>query len=126
MHPHLAIYFGSPFGRYPTFHTLTSAGRKKNCQYAKRMFPLSRAIVKTDSYADAIEPPDAFCKPQQEIADEKRLVGKWTKPSKKTSSRNFSIHQHVYRQINEQKSCVALNLLGFLFQSFNLVLVCYV
>ena len=29
MHPHLAIYFGSPFGRYPTFHTLTSVGRKK-------------------------------------------------------------------------------------------------
>ena len=23
------IYFGSPFGRYPTFHTLTSVGRKK-------------------------------------------------------------------------------------------------
>ena len=25
----LAIYFVSPFGRYPTFHTLTSVGRKK-------------------------------------------------------------------------------------------------
>ena len=29
MHPHLVIYFCSPFGRYPTFHTLTSVGRKK-------------------------------------------------------------------------------------------------
>ena len=26
---HLAIYFGSPFGRFPTFHTLTSVGRKQ-------------------------------------------------------------------------------------------------
>ena len=25
-----AINFGSPFGRYPTFHTLTSVGRKKS------------------------------------------------------------------------------------------------
>ena len=45
MHPHLAVYFGSPFGRYPTFHTLTSVGQK-GFQYAKRMFPLFRAIVK--------------------------------------------------------------------------------
>ena len=29
MYPHLAIYFVSPFGRYPMFHTLTSVGRKK-------------------------------------------------------------------------------------------------
>ena len=29
VYPHLAIYFGSPFGRYPTFHTLTTVGRKK-------------------------------------------------------------------------------------------------
>ena len=28
VYPHLAIYFGSPFGRYPTFHTLTSVTRK--------------------------------------------------------------------------------------------------
>ena len=28
VYPHLAIYFGSPFGRYPTF------GRKKALQYA--------------------------------------------------------------------------------------------
>ena len=28
-YPHLTIHFGSPFGRYPTFHTLTSVGRKK-------------------------------------------------------------------------------------------------
>ena len=34
------IYFGSPFSRYPTFHTLTSVGRKKCFQYVKRMFPL--------------------------------------------------------------------------------------
>ena len=27
---HLAIYFGSSFGRYPTFHTLTSVRRNKN------------------------------------------------------------------------------------------------
>ena len=40
------IYFGSPFGRYPTFHTLKSVGRKKCFQYVKRMFPLFRAIVK--------------------------------------------------------------------------------
>ena len=33
VYPHLAIYFGSPFGRYPTFHTLTSVGRKKAFQY---------------------------------------------------------------------------------------------
>ena len=39
------IYFGSPFGRYPTFHTLTSVGRKKCFQYVKRMFPLFRAIL---------------------------------------------------------------------------------
>ena len=29
VYPHLAIYFSSPFGRYPTFHTLTSVGRKE-------------------------------------------------------------------------------------------------
>ena len=29
VYPHLAIYFGSPFSRYPTFHTLMSVGRKK-------------------------------------------------------------------------------------------------
>ena len=40
------IYFGSPFGYYPTFHTLTSVGRKQYFQYVKRMFPLFRAIVK--------------------------------------------------------------------------------
>ena len=40
------IYFGSPFGRYPTFHTLTSVVRRKCFQYVKRMFPLFRAIVK--------------------------------------------------------------------------------
>ena len=28
VYPHLAIYFSSPFGRYPTFHTLTSVGLK--------------------------------------------------------------------------------------------------
>jgi len=28
-YPHLAIYFGSPFGRSPTFHTLTSVGWQK-------------------------------------------------------------------------------------------------
>ena len=27
-YPHLAIYFGSPFGRFPTFHTLTSVRQK--------------------------------------------------------------------------------------------------
>ena len=26
---YLAIYFSSPFGRYPTFHTLASVGRKE-------------------------------------------------------------------------------------------------
>ena len=26
---HLTIYFGSPFSRSPTFHALTSVGRKK-------------------------------------------------------------------------------------------------
>ena len=41
----LAIYFGSPFGRYPTFYTPISVGRK-TFQYAKRMFPLFCAIVK--------------------------------------------------------------------------------
>ena len=40
------IYFGSPFGYYPTFHTLTSVGRKHYFQYVKRMFPLFLAIVK--------------------------------------------------------------------------------
>ena len=39
------IYFGSPFGYYPTFHTLTSVRRKQYFQYVKRMFPLFRAIV---------------------------------------------------------------------------------
>ena len=40
------IYFGSPFGYYPTFHILTSVGRKQYFQYVKRMFPLFRAVVK--------------------------------------------------------------------------------
>ena len=40
------IYFGSPLGCYPTFHTLTSVGRKQYFQYVKRIFPLFRAIVK--------------------------------------------------------------------------------
>ena len=30
VYPHLGIYFGSPVGRYPTFHTLTSVGWKKS------------------------------------------------------------------------------------------------
>ena len=34
------------FGRYPTFHTMTSVQRKRCFQYVKRMFPLFRAIVK--------------------------------------------------------------------------------
>ena len=40
------IYFGSPFGCYPTFHTLTCVGRKQYFQYVKRMFPLFRGKVK--------------------------------------------------------------------------------
>ena len=44
VYPHLAIYFGSPFSCYPTFHTLTSVGLKK--LYAKRIFTLFCAIVK--------------------------------------------------------------------------------
>ena len=34
IYPHLAIYFGSPFCLYPTFHTLTRVGRKKAFQHA--------------------------------------------------------------------------------------------
>ena len=45
MHLYSAIYFSSSFGHYSTFHTLKSVGRK-SFQYAKRMFPLFRAIVK--------------------------------------------------------------------------------
>ena len=48
------IYFGSPFGRYPMFHTLTSVGRKQYFQYVKRMFPLFRAIVKFTDYMSRI------------------------------------------------------------------------
>ena len=44
VYPHLAIYFGSPFGRYPTF--LTSVGRQKAFQQAYNMVPLFRAVVK--------------------------------------------------------------------------------
>ena len=44
------IYFGLPFGRYPTFRltfrSLSDVGRKKCFQYAKECFPLFRAIVK--------------------------------------------------------------------------------
>ena len=29
VYTHLVRYFGSPFGRYPTFHTLTSVGGRK-------------------------------------------------------------------------------------------------
>ena len=39
------IYFGSPFGYYPTFHNLTNVGRKQYFQYGKRLFPLVLAIV---------------------------------------------------------------------------------
>ena len=46
VYPHLAIHFGSPFGRYPTFHTLTNFGRKKTFQYVLNMAPLFSAIVK--------------------------------------------------------------------------------
>ena len=28
VYPHLAIYFNSPFGRFPTFHILTSVGEE--------------------------------------------------------------------------------------------------
>ena len=34
------------FGYYPTFHTLTSVGRKSTFQYAENMFPLFFAILK--------------------------------------------------------------------------------
>ena len=37
----LAIYFGSPFGHYPMFHTLTSAGRKKLSVYLKNVAAFS-------------------------------------------------------------------------------------
>ena len=46
VYPHLAIYFGSPFGHYPTFHTLTSVERKKASQYGLNMVSLFRAVVK--------------------------------------------------------------------------------
>ena len=35
VHPHLAMYFGSSFGRYLTFHTRTSVRRKKLSVYLK-------------------------------------------------------------------------------------------
>ena len=55
MHPHLAIYFGSPYGRYPTFHTLTNVGRKKlsvcykNESFKMGIFPDIRKIARVTS-----------------------------------------------------------------------------
>ena len=46
VHSHLAIYFSSPFGSYPTFHTLTSVVRKKLFQYVYKILPLFHAVVK--------------------------------------------------------------------------------
>ena len=40
MYPHLVIYFGSPFGRYSAFHTLTSIGRRK-----KKFFNKSKNVA---------------------------------------------------------------------------------
>ena len=37
--PHLAIYFSSPFGRYPTF-PLVQVSEGKSFLYAKRIVPL--------------------------------------------------------------------------------------
>ena len=45
VYPHLAIYFSSPFGRYPTCHTLTSVTRKK-LSVCVKMLSLFRAVVK--------------------------------------------------------------------------------
>ena len=50
VYPHLAIYFGSPFGRYLMFHTLTSVWRKKAYQYDQNMVPLFRAVVNLKMY----------------------------------------------------------------------------
>ena len=45
VHPLLAVYFGSPFDRFPAFHTLMSVGRK-SFQCAFKMFLLFCTIVK--------------------------------------------------------------------------------
>ena len=45
VYPRLAIYFGSPFGHYPTLHTLTSVGRK-SFSVCLKMVPRFRAVVK--------------------------------------------------------------------------------
>ena len=45
LYPYLAIYVGSPFGRYPTFHTLTSVVWKKLFS----ILPLFRAVVRLSS-----------------------------------------------------------------------------
>ena len=37
--PHVAIDFGSPFGRYPTFHILTSVGWRKAFIMSKSLLP---------------------------------------------------------------------------------------
>ena len=43
---HIWYIFLLTFRRYPTFHTLTSVGRKKCFQYVKRMFLLFLAMMK--------------------------------------------------------------------------------
>ena len=44
----IVIHFRPPFGRYPTFHTLTSVGRKSS-QYGKEGTAFSRNIDVTNA-----------------------------------------------------------------------------
>ena len=44
MYPHLAIYFGALFGRYLTFRTLTSVGRKNFFSMAENAAAVSCCI----------------------------------------------------------------------------------
>ena len=46
------IYFGSPFGRYPTFHTLTSVGRKIGLSMGKGWFRFFVYWIKMLGQAD--------------------------------------------------------------------------
>ena len=46
VYPHLAIYFGSTFGRYPTFHTLTSVGRKSSSVCLKNVPAVANPFMK--------------------------------------------------------------------------------
>ena len=77
MQLHLGIYFGYPFGHYPTFYTLMSVGRKKSFQYVKIMLPLFRAVV-------------GFCSTNRLFTKYFRRATYWTRPGHLINSKSKS------------------------------------